>query len=222
VKHFASPKFWTAYEALPQAVQCQFWTSQDSSRNAHRRERRTARSPTASVRRRRYRGVASGWVERTQYSAIASEFARRGKSANQCPALLTKIFRFTSDPNHFHSCAVLSSTRGRIAIVTDVGMGCGGRNGVRRERAGRNACCGRRSRVVLTPRRWRQVGGSHFCRRWWQTSPVTRESPEETVKTIAQGNAGCPGEPVVTTRVLSTLAHGLRVQRAPGFPCALS
>ena len=85
-----------------------------------------------------------------------------------------------------------------------------------------DVACGRRSRVVLTPRRWRQVGGSHFCRRWWQTSPVTRESPEETVKTIAQGNAGCPGEPVVTTRVLSTLAHGLRVQRAPGFPCALS
>src|SRR6202453_1307493 len=36
--------------------------------------------------------------------------------------------------------------------------------------------CGRRSRVVLTPRRWRQVGGRHFRQRWWQTSPVTRES----------------------------------------------
>jgi hypothetical protein len=49
--------------------------------------------------------------------------------------------------------------------------------------------CGRRSRVVLTPRRWRQVGGA-IRRRRWQTSPVTGESPKETVNTIAQGNAG--------------------------------
>jgi len=27
-------------------------------------------------------------------------------------------------------------------------------------------------------------------RRWWQTSPVTKESTKETVKTIACGNAG--------------------------------
>jgi hypothetical protein len=43
-----------------------------------------------------------------------------------------------------------------------------------------------------------------------------------TVKTIAQGNAGCAGEPVVTTLVCSFISHArLRVQRAPGFPCAL-
>jgi uncharacterized protein YraI len=64
---------------------------------------------------------------------------------------------------------------------------------------------GRRSRVVLTPRRWRQVGddtayhasddASHHTSddafasrwRWWQQSPVTRKSTKETVKTIAQG-----------------------------------
>ena len=78
---------------------------------------------------------------------------------------------------------------------------------------------GRRSRVVLTPRRWRQVGGrrllpnrafggASFRRRWWQSSPVTRESTKETVKTIACGNAGCSGVSAVNTRVLSTFAHG--------------
>jgi hypothetical protein len=46
--------------------------------------------------------------------------------------------------------------------------------------------------VVLTPRRWRQVGGNNFRRRWWQTSPVTKESAKETVKTIAQGRPGVP------------------------------
>ena len=66
--------------------------------------------------------------------------------------------------------------------------------------ADERAACGRRSRVVLTPRRWRQVGGATRRRRW-QTSPVTGESSKETVNTIAQGNAGLPGGPVVTTLV---------------------
>src|ERR1700677_2642982 len=41
---------------------------------------------------------------------------------------------------------------------------------------------------------WRK----RFHRRWWQQSPVTRESAEETVKTIACGNAGRSGVPVAT------------------------
>jgi hypothetical protein len=45
-------------------------------------------------------------------------------------------------------------------------------------------------------------------RRQWQKSPVTGESAEETVKTIAQGRPDVTGEPVATTRVLSTIAHG--------------
>jgi hypothetical protein len=34
--------------------------------------------------------------------------------------------------------------------------------------------------------------------RWWQESPVTRESAEEAVKTIAQGRPDRSGEPVAT------------------------
>jgi hypothetical protein len=61
-------------------------------------------------------------------------------------------------------------------------------------------CCVRRSRVVLTPRRWRQVRGGLSALpgadktlvrgRRWQKSPVTEESTKETVKTIACGNVG--------------------------------
>jgi hypothetical protein len=49
---------------------------------------------------------------------------------------------------------------------------------------------------TLASSRWRQL-------RWrrWQESPVTEESAEETVKTIAQGRPGCSGEPVVTMLV---------------------
>jgi hypothetical protein len=53
----------------------------------------------------------------------------------------------------------------------------------------------------------RALGGASFRRRWWQTSPVTKESAKETVKTIACGNAGCSGVSAVDTRVLSTFAH---------------
>jgi hypothetical protein len=45
-------------------------------------------------------------------------------------------------------------------------------------------------------------------RRWWQQARFTRESAEETVKTIAQGTPDCFGEPVVTkTRVLFYFAR---------------
>jgi hypothetical protein len=86
--------------------------------------------------------------------------------------------------------------------------------------------------VVLAPRRWRQACKCDVgplgpirrvdCRRGWQESPVTRESSEETVKTIARGMPDCFGEPVVTNSCASNLSHArLRVHRAPGIPCAL-
>ena len=57
------------------------------------------------------------------------------------------------------SPAYLSSSlaleEGRFAIVTDVGAGSDGRGCAIDEQRG----CGRQSRVVLTPRRWRQVPG---------------------------------------------------------------
>src|SRR5882724_990825 len=56
---------------------------------------------------------------------------------------------------------VPSHHEGRLAIVTKRGTGCGGR--LRRSRT-RGARCGRRSRVVPTPRRWRQVSRELFPR----------------------------------------------------------
>jgi hypothetical protein len=54
------------------------------------------------------------------------------------------------------------------------------------QHADERCCCVRRSRVVLTPRRWRQVCGcsvgptglrqNHIRKRRWQKSPVTGES----------------------------------------------
>src|SRR5216683_1439122 len=67
------------------------------------------------------------------------------------------------------------------------------------QRADERCCSVRRSRVVLTPRRWRQVRGvksaqpgldKTYPRMTVATSPVTGESTKETVKTIACGNVG--------------------------------
>src|SRR5882762_6313027 len=69
------------------------------------------------------------------------------------------------------------------------------------QRADERCCSVRRSRVVLTPRRWRQVlrrlvrlnrAGQNLqsAGRRWQKSPIAGESTKETVKTIACGNVG--------------------------------
>jgi hypothetical protein len=60
---------------------------------------------------------------------------------------------------------------------------------------------GRRSRVVLTPRRWRQALRQCPQGDGGKKARFTRESTKETVKTIAQGMPGYSGEPVVTTLV---------------------
>src|SRR4051794_9384580 len=69
-----------------------------------------------------------------------------------CPALSAKISCFHSEAKHLPYCAV-SSHRGALAIVTDAGRDVMDADGAADEQHRR----GRRSRVVLTPRRWRQV-----------------------------------------------------------------
>ena len=62
--------------------------------------------------------------------------------------------------------------------------------------------CGRRSRVVLTPLGWRQVGDDALHRADDGDLKVmdTGESTKETVKTTRAGKAGsCSVKPVVTT-----------------------
>src|SRR5665213_4522080 len=138
-------------------------------------------------------------VMTTTRIALASDnpidFAHRGKSANQCPAPFAKIFRFTSDPNHLHISRIPAQHRGAFRDRH------GRRVGMRWTRVARLTSalhCGRRSRVVLTPRRWCQVGGNNFRWRRWQTSPVTEESSKQPLKPSRAGMPGDPGATVVT------------------------
>src|SRR6267154_3907624 len=93
------------------------------------------------------------------------------------------------------------------------------------------AACGRRSRVVLTPRRWRQVlrrlvrlnrAGQNLqsAGRRWQKSPIAGESTKETVKPLRAGTSGDSGVLVVTrVRSTTTSAHeaagALGIRRSP-------
>src|SRR5262245_8264434 len=80
----------------------------------------------------------------------------------------------------------------------------------------------RRSRVVLAPRPWRQVGGT-IRRRRWQKRPLTGESTKETVKPLRGEGRDVSAVPVKPCAFFLEFSHtALRVPPAPGFPCALS
>jgi hypothetical protein len=117
--------------------------------------------------------------------------------------------------------AVPPRIEGRIAIVTNVGCGMqwtrvAAQDGRRRS--------GRRSRVVLTPRRWRQLGDDCFGNRAGDGdkkpgSPGrARRKPLKPLR--REGRAS--GEPVATNlRVFYFYTQGCGCTWASGFPCAL-
>jgi hypothetical protein len=81
---------------------------------------------------------------------------------------------------------------GRLAIVTKRGAGCGGREAPSRAfmRVDERRSCVRRSRVVLTPRRWRQVAWS-YSRGDGGKKAGHRGEHEISRQTIAQGRPDC-------------------------------
>jgi hypothetical protein len=117
------------------------------------------------------------------------------------------------------SFAVPAHTKGRFAIVTDVGQGM---RWTRVARLTRAHPCGRRSRVVLTPRRWRQV--SQKCLRG-DGGKQARSPGRARNKLLKPSRAGMPGD-LGATVVTNACAYytsrtRLRVHRAPGIPHAL-
>jgi hypothetical protein len=74
-----------------------------------------------------------------------------------------KISVFNRPKSSLYPALSRALLEGRIAIVTDVGreMRWTRQHWARLVACDERSCSGRRSRVVLTPRCWRQVGGSH-------------------------------------------------------------
>ena len=114
-----------------------------------------------------------------------------------------------------------ASARGAYALSSrNVGRDAVDASSAQDERA----ACVRRSRVVLTPRRWRQAGRDAFAS-WPATGarkPGPRREHEGTRKTIARGMPEMFGLPVVAILVCFHSSHArLRVRRRTGIPCAL-
>src|SRR6266487_356076 len=131
-----------------------------------------------------------------------------------CLAPFAKIFLFRPEANQFTDSRRPVPREGR-AHVTNAG-----RDAVDAGSALDETCCsGRRSRVVLTPRCWRQVCDKKRRRRC-QTSLVTGESTKETVKTITRGMPGETGVTVVTMLVCFILfrTRGYGCIGHPAFP----
>src|SRR6266850_5182734 len=105
-----------------------------------------------------------------------------GKSPEVCPVLRAKIFRLTRRANQRHYFARLTADEGRVAIVTNVRWDAVDARGAQDEGARRV----RRSRVVLTPRCWRQVaqkylrgdGGKRAVHRYLMHTSLLRRLPE--------------------------------------------
>ena len=111
------------------------------------------------------------------------------------PVLSAKIFRFTFDPNHFYTHRHPGPHKGafRDRHERKVGM-----RWTRVARLTSVPTCGRRSRVVLTPRRWRQVGERDFTGDGDNKARSPGRARRKPLKPLRAGMPGDPGATVVT------------------------
>jgi hypothetical protein len=127
-----------------------------------------------------------------------------------------KIFPFPSDPNHLHIASIPAHTKGRFAIVTDVGQGMRWTQAALLTRA---PPCGRRSRVVLTPRRWRQVSRKYPRGDGDKKARSPGRARNKLLKPSRAGMPGDPGATVVTNAcVLLPYTRGCGCNGHPAFP----
>ena len=97
-------------------------------------------------------------------------------------------------------------------------VGCSGRESLRKTNASRR---GRRSRVVPTPRRWRQVREKYLATTVAR-KPGHRGEHEISRKPLRRESRIASAGPVCSCAFFRAFVHTRpRVQRASGFPCAL-
>ena len=150
--------------------------------------------------------------------ARAGQFVELNQSDLGGPVPCVKIFSFSFDPNHLHISRHPGPHKGafRDRHERRVGM-----RWTRMARLTSVPTCGRRSRVVLTPRRWRQVGGRDSAGDGGKQARSPRRARSKLLKPSRAGMPGDPGATVVTNARATILHARLRVQRAPGIPRSL-
>jgi hypothetical protein len=129
---------------------------------------------------------------------------------------LAKIFPFPSGPNHLHIPRHPGPHRGafRDRHERRVGM-----RWTRVALLTRALSCGRRSRVVLTPRRWRQVSQKYLRGDGGKQARSPRRARNKLLKPSRAGMPGDPGATVVTNAcVLLPYTRGCGCNGHPAFP----
>ena len=163
----------------------------------------------------------SGLVLRTPRNDVEQKFFFGFKLMLPVQSPLAKIFRFTSEPNHFYIARIPAQHRGafrdrherRAGDAMDAGCA-----------SDESVSCGRRSRVVLTPRRRRQVGERSFT---GDGDKKARSPGRVRRKPLKPLRAGMPGDfrcdrCEYSCACYTTTSHTrLRVHWAPGIPHAL-
>ncbi len=131
----------------------------------------------------------SRWAIRRRSSSYRGQLiCPTGCSAVGLSSPVCKNISFCARPKSLHESSRPASHEGRFAIVTDVGCGMRWTQAARLTSA---LSCGRRSRVVLTPRRWRQVCGSDSAGDGGKKARSPRRARRKPLKPSACGNAGC-------------------------------
>ena len=132
---------------------------------------------------------------------------------------LQKYSRFLLTQITCISFAIPAHTKGRFAIVTNVGQGM---RWTRVARLTSALHCGRRSRVVLTPRRWRQVGERNFTDDGGKQARSPGRARNKPLKPSRAGMPGDPGATVVTNAcAFYHYARGCGCNGHPAFPTPL-
>jgi hypothetical protein len=150
--------------------------------------------------------------------ARRGDFVETIQAASTCPAPFAKIFPFSFDPNHLHIPRHPVPHRGAFRDRH------GRRHGMRwtwGAHLTRAYPCGRRSRVVLTPRRWRQVGGGNSTGDGGKKARSPGRARNKLLKPL-RGECRATRRDRGDLLACFLLLHArLRALRAPGIPCAL-
>ena len=125
---------------------------------------------------------------------------------------LAKIFPFPFDPNHFYIPPRPIPQRG----VSRSSRTRGGTRWTQAALLTRAWFCGRQSRVVLTPRRWCQVGGSDSAGDGGKKARSPGRARRKPLKPLRAGMPGDSGELAVNTRVHLPLPCAHEAAGAPG------
>jgi hypothetical protein len=127
-----------------------------------------------------------------------------------------KIFSFPSDPNHLHIPRHPGPHKGAFRDRHER------RAGMRWTQVAlltRALACGRRSRVVLTPRRWRQVSRKYPRGEGGKKARSPGRARNKRLKPSRAGMPGDPGATVVTNAcAFYHCARGCGCNGHPAFP----